>query len=97
MEVTTMYKGKILHKEEYYSTEQTKEIISRQLKKREERKRQKAKQKIKEMIIRLCGIIVIFSMFFVGKLFSNDPVDVGGHIVLGVTGILLARFPHLFI
>ena len=33
MEVTTMYKGKILHKEEYYSTEQTKEIISRQLKK----------------------------------------------------------------
>lgn len=97
MEVTTMYNGKILYKEEYYSTEQTREIISRQLKRREERKRQKAKQKIKELIIRLCGIIVIFSMFFVGKLFSNDPVDVGGHIVLGVTGILLARFPHLFI
>ena len=97
MEVTTMYNGKILYKEEYYSTEQTREIISRQLKKREERKRQKAKQKLKELMIRLCGIIVIFSMFFVGKLFSNDPVDVGGHIVLGVTGILLTRFPQLFI
>ena len=97
MEVTTMYNGKILYKEEYYSTEQTREIISRQIKKREERKRQKAKRKLKELIIRMCGIIVIFSMFFIGDLVLSDPIDVGGQIVLGVTGILLARFPQLFI
>lgn len=97
MEVTTMYNGKILYKEEYYSTEQTREIISRQIKKREERKRQIAKQKLKKLLMRICGIIVIISMFFIGDLVSCDPVDVGGQIVLGVTGILLARFPQLFI